>query len=847
MAVSTSVQHALNQFLNKAQNIYSVSVDSASRAPGESLSNYTVHFREPLQRVKSVQLGSITLPEAARYPFPQGGVMPLAEPLDVPLNAGFTIQETTKLVRAGVALGSYTTHTTAWLAPTLNKVVATLDSSGTVRLELEAPHRLSEVSRFYPPQLQARCVGTAFPTVSAQVQPFMFTRITDAARTAASEAAAPAGPSAPVAIGLLQGVYQVNVTPETLEADKAIEFLPGYLEGIAPPGLTPDGSWFLSEDGGTCSYLHTTQPTLSELLIILNAQLVDLGGASGGVPEGAVLGGASLPTPRMVTRVEISVDDAGAALVMRARPVTRTLLYNGDVTQATTTAMLVPTPLTGTILGDMFGSAIRPVILSNAMEARFLLSALWQLRTPATRPGAYAPAAAAAMLSSRLCPLTLPLGDAATTTGFQVLLPSGAAFPVAPPPGRYTGQQLAAQLSVLLQPASVAVAYVPAESPLAGTARFRLWHTGGLAFGLNFEAAPHHAAALGFDAVSYSGGSDYASQRDIVCVPSGGEGQYTRHNYSVTADVSASRFSVRCAPPLGWVAVGTTDNDEVWAMSTTSSSARGNAADPRIDTADETYVPLVGGRYKAGDVLVVQNATGFVLGGAYQLPPLSSFTLVVKAPWSGGSSTPDVQLERTVSLALLPEPSPATPLLVAAEARTAFQLPFCVQGAVARQCGFSPQLYPVLPALGQAPVFGAEFRGPPGSTTAVYVQSPDAGGGAPSNTPCAYGAPFNWNLLAPRYILLRLKAQAQMSCRNTHVYKTDAYPIFTKLIMLDSTNFYTMRDDLSNYTFTDFARVERVEVTFTYGDGSPVDFNGVDHSITLLFNTVQGSVDEISI
>ena len=43
------------------------------------------------------------------------------------------------------------------------------------------------------------------------------------------------------------------------------------------------------------------------------------------------------------------------------------------------------------------------------------------------------------------------------------------------------------------------------------------------------------------------------------------------------------------------------------------------------------------------------------------------------------------------------------------------------------------------------------------------------------------------------------------------------------------------------------ARVERVEVTFTYGDGSPVDFNGVDHSITLLFNTVQGSVDEISI
>ena len=852
MAVSTSVQHALSQFLNKAQNIFSVSVDSASRAPGESLSNYTVHFREPLQRVKSVQLGSITLPEAARYPFPQGGVMPLAEPLDVPPNAGFTIQETTKLVRGGVTLGSYTTHTTAWLAPTLNRVVAT---PGSDTLTLEAPHHLAEVARFYPPQLQARCVGTAFPTLSApsSVMASMFSRITDAARAAlqpppSTASGAPPLPSAPVAIGLRGGAQQVNVTPATLAAaDTAVNatltFLPDYLASIAPPGQAPDGSWFYNADAGTTSYLHTTQPTLSELLMILNAQLVELGGGAG-VPEGVVLGGASVPTPRMVTRVEITVDDAGAALVMRARPVTRTLLYEGEVTQATTTAMLVPTPGTGSILGDMFCSVVRPVILSNAMEARFLLSALWQLRTPATRPGAYAPAGAAAMLSSRLSPLTLPAGEA----GFQVLLPSGAAFPVAPPQGRYTGQQLAAQLSVLLQPASVRVDYLPSDSPLAGTARFRFSHTGGLGFGLNFEAAPAHAAALGFDAACYSGGSAYASQRDIVCVPSGGEGQYTRHNYSVLADASASRFSVRCAPPLGWVAVGTTDGDATWAMSTTSTAAAAAAAPRAFDLEDApTYVPLVGGRYKAGDVLVVQNANSFTLGAELQVPALSSFTVVVNAPWSGATATPDVQLVRTVSLAVLPAPSPAQPLLVAAEARTAFQLPFCVKGAVARQCGFSPQLYPVLPALGQAPVFGAEFGGGGSSSTAVYVQSPDAAGGAPSNMPCAYGAPFNWNLLAPRYILLRLKAQAQMSCRNTHVYKTDAYPIFTKLIMLDSTNFYTMRDDLSNYTFTDFARVERVEVTFTYGDGSPVDFNGVDHSITLLFNTVQGSVDEISI
>ena len=257
MAVSTSVQHALSQFLNKAQNIFSVSVDSASRAPGESLSNYTVHFREPLQRVKSVQLGSITLPEAARYPFPQGGVMPLAEPLDVPLNAGFTIQETTKLVRAGVTLGSYTTHTTAWLAPTLNRVVAT---PGSDTLTLEAPHHLAEVARFYPPQLQARCVGTAFPTLSAPATPvyYYYSRITDAARAAlqpppstASGAAAAAVelPSAPVAIGLRGGAQQVNVTPATLAAaDSAVNatltFLPDYLASIAPPGQAPDGSWF---------------------------------------------------------------------------------------------------------------------------------------------------------------------------------------------------------------------------------------------------------------------------------------------------------------------------------------------------------------------------------------------------------------------------------------------------------------------------------------------------------------------------------------------------------------------------------------------------------------------------
>jgi hypothetical protein len=93
-----------------------------------------------------------------------------------------------------------------------------------------------------------------------------------------------------------------------------------------------------------------------------------------------------------------------------------------------------------------------------------------------------------------------------------------------------------------------------------------------------------------------------------------------------------------------------------------------------------------------------------------------------------------------------------------------------------------------------------------------------------------------------------VQPEAPPSNKYVHVYKNESWVIMTKQLFFDPyITFVRVNDDMASFTFTDFQRVNRLRVKFTYGDGSPVDFNGHNHNFTLIFGTVQADVDELCV
>lgn len=843
-------------YASKPQSIYAVSVDSRSRKPGEPINDYVVNLGDVLQRVKSIQVGSILLPDQSRDAFPRECTIPLSEPLDIPPNCRLVIQEVTRKTSSTGPTSVTTNNFTVYIAPTLNPVTGFSTPPAGGEITTLYPHYLQQLIESYPPQLSASMVGTAFPwsNTNQAIRPPLLHGLN-------------INPPTPI-------VNETNIVPDPVLKTR-FKFNDGYLSTINGGGF-PAASKFLN--AGYTSYVFTQRPCISELVQIINKQLSLL---------------------NMTTNVSVSLNDETNSIVFQATTVQSVQKNGANTENWVTTAQIIASPAdlgepAAPVLNNLFES-LQPCSLSGT-GAAFPMGNLWQVHTPVVPPGTYAPSDVQTQFTQLMSPLRLddPINITdPDTTSFFIATPGGAPLTVTLLPGRYTGEQLANHMQYAIATATgtngatgnpgnvYRVKFIPRDSAIDETGfygperggRFTFWHVANLQFALAFVytyVSPfptpgtvlvnNVGPALGFYPIVYSGASTYTSPNFVSDLPLGpvdqtanitGSGErYQRDAYAVFPLPIPRKFGIGTVPPMSWYTTGVSSAS---GAQFTSGGTTVTGWQMLHSAITGTYV--VPGGYHAGEVLQVQATSGTDNSGGAAVN--DTLTVVVAKPWDGlgvtGSWTTFVP---TASImggfaggpagALdVTGPTQLYPYNVWSGRRSAFQLQYASKFAPVRQLGFSKQTYPVLKQVGQIAADGAAF--PPSFNnkgTGIYTQEPPAPY-APNNIPSAYVAPYSWDLLPPRYILMIIRAANPPSKRQTHVYKEDSFPILAKFIMPDATNFIRVTEDMTNYVFTDFERLKTIRVTFLYGDGTPVDFNGHDHTFTLLFTTAQGESDAI--
>ena len=938
-------------YASRPQSIYAVSIDSRSRRVGDPINDYIVNLGDVVQRVKSVQVGSIELPDYSRDAVPRQSTMPISEPLDVPISGLFVVQENTRVLnRVTNNTVSETSITgSAYLPPTLNPVIAVVDNGSGLTITTQFPNGLAEISSSYPPQLSAVMVGTAFPWSN-----------TSNARP----------PSLIDKIAGITGTIATNYTATSFQIPTAA------LQACAATTETATDLVKRFIDGQNyTSYVYVQRPCLAEVVEILNTQLA--------------------ANQNLKTQPRVSLNDAENALQVRAVP-----SEESDRTFITG----VTSELTATMNGFL---NLSPSSLTTKTGIATPLTNIWQVRTPILPPGTYAPSDVQTVFSQTASPLKMDqlfAPEDPNTRSFYLFAPGGTTYTITIVAGRYTGEQLAkhleGQIALTTSTTGVyTVKYLPRQGEISEASffgnsaisggKFQFTHNYGLQFGLAFvfvymaggttPTINDMGNLLGFNTIPYQGSSTYTSTRAISDVPSGyvvqslqaGQGNTTpvnisgseqrwqREAYEFVPDNVSRKFNIGTLPNLAWQAItvstltgsafsngsttisgwqmqynagvtptllsnstfvitganlvnllsninssgtltgsltgsqfitttGTIDITNAVTSTTGVSTSNmlisngylnvtstGNLVGsiPTIltgtifpATADNSnlYIPIVPQGYHGGEVLQVCAISGVTGGTATSVTSGDVFTVIVAKPWDGLTVSgtvlgitglPYTTMFPTASIgygigavtSALPVTGPTItcPFNVWANRRSSFQMHYSVPTAPARQLGFSRQSYPVLQSAGQIAASGAAF--PPGFNnkgTGIYSLCP-GGLEAPYNIPSTYTAPYTMDLLAPRYILMIIRAANPPSKRQTHVWKETSFPILAKFIFNDAQNYVRITEDMTNYVFTDFERLTTLRVSFVYGDGTPVDFNGHDHTFTLLFTTAQGESDAL--
>ena len=874
-------------YASRPQSIYAVSIDSRSRRIGDPINDYVVNLGDVVQRVKSVQVGSIELPDYSRDAVPRESTMPISEPLDVPISGLFVVQENTSVVNrvTNNTVGTSTITGSAYLPPTLNAVVATSTAGGFLTITTQFPHGLTQISASYPAQLNAVMVGTAFPW-----------HITGTAHPPSLIDKVLAGVTGNMATNYTDTSFQLSLVDLQTCAGN-----PALVIGDFP-------SRFLSAPNYT-SYVYVQRPCLSEVVEIINTQL----------SANAVL----------QTQPRVSINDGLSTLQIKAIPVETA--SNTFVTGVTSELTGAP-PMNGFL-------DLKAATLTNKEGIQYPLTDIWQVRTPILPAGTYQPSEVQTVFSHAASPLKMDhlfSPEDPNTRSFYLIAPGGITYTITIVAGRYTGEQLAlhlqSQIGLVTGTTGVyAVNYLPrtgqvnaaafyGHSSLSG-GKFEFKHNYGLQFGLAFvfvymagssPAINDMGTLLGFNTIPYQGSSSYVSTRTVSDVPSGGVSQslptgggittlvnitgtqqrWQREAFEFVPDNVSRKFNIGTLPNLSWYTTGlstltgnTISNGSTvvtgWEMQynagvmpslltnstfaitgSSTTSLTGTIFPPTSDNS-ALYIPIVPQGYHGGEVLQVSTVSGYA---GTSVTAGDVFTVIVGKPWDGltvsgtvagitglpyttmfptASLGVGVPLSNITSALPITGPTSANPFNVWANRRSSFQMHYSVPTAPARQLGFSRQSFPVLASAGQIAAAGAGF--PPNFSnkgTGIYSQYP-GGLDAPFNIPSTYTAPYTMDLLAPRYILMIIRAANPPSKRQTHVWKDTSFPILAKFIFNDAQNYVRITEDMTNYVFTDFERLTTLRVSFVYGDGSPVDFNGHDHTFTLLFTTAQGETDAL--
>lgn len=581
-----------------ATSVYAVSVDSRSRPPDQPDNKYTIALNRTLDRVKSVQLGSIQIPDC-RYAFDTSSVLQYSEPLTILPNTHLFVQETTQVFDKVNNTCSTTNRTIQLLLPpTLNRIINYVDVPATdadvVVTEFDAG--LDFGVKYYPTvNLPIGVVGAHFP------QSLM---------TVPMPAPFPTASGPVIASTTVQAQADGYYGPPSLteSPDKTYQYAAGYLDALT----TSAGNYAARHvlfDGAPClvawSYVFAAKPTMVELFTMLNAALaeqariglsavtgfitnvvaagaqllittvathllhsydqvvisgvVGISGANGtffvdSVPSattflitpssvaGLYVGGGAFSSPRGLQGVvQFGFDDENNLIRATAPSIVR----ESRTTKTTVSYTLAPSPNTGAIsLAEYIGfgtQTLEPPATAKVPD--------YIIRTVQLRQGNYNALELSAAIAVRWNPLSFGPNAAARTLNY--VLPVGTPLSLVIPQGRLTPSQFVDFLNARLNPApaQIGVSYD------ATSGRFLFQHLLGLQFGLNLAPVTSTLLALqlGFAPVSYSGSSSYLSpNRAVYGVPASapvGVSTFPTNTYAVFPDETQSRFTFDTGDP----------------------------------------------------------------------------------------------------------------------------------------------------------------------------------------------------------------------------------------------------------------------------------------------------------
>lgn len=578
-----------------ATAVYGVSVDSRSRPPSQPDNKYEIDLGRTLDRVKSLQLGSIQIPDC-RYAFDSKSMLQYSEPITILPNTHLFVAEK-------VTTRNFTTNTTTvetrviqvLVPPTLNKILACTDADNAI-VQTQYDTGLNFGIRYYPLiGQQLSLVGAHFPQTLMQ-----------------SPMPAPFPPQAgPVLSATTVQVHNggyLGPSGVVTDTNKSYQYIDTYLSALLQ-GVSPTFNFadrhILTAGPNLCawSYLFAPKPTLTELFTMLNAALdarvnvpdiigtiasitnsggfilvtttvphglaaydqvtivgADVAAANGTVfitaipannqfllptawPGGAAGTTGVFTSPQgVMSNIQFGYDDQNSLVIAIGAPYTRTT-STGDVTR---TYSLVNGPAGTVSLADYLGYGeqnLYPQAVANLPQ--------YILRTVKLRAGNYTASELSSITNVRMNPLLFEQTPTTQRT-LNYKLPTGVPASLIIPCGRYTATQIVDYLNFYLNPGPANIQV----SVNTTTGKFTFTQQFGLPFSLVFDGNDNLFTAynFGFEPVTYSGSSTYTSVNNAfngVAVSTKGYNvnPYPSNTYTITSDSTQSHFTFDTGGP----------------------------------------------------------------------------------------------------------------------------------------------------------------------------------------------------------------------------------------------------------------------------------------------------------
>jgi len=731
----------------KSPAIYSISVDSRSRPAGEPVNRYHIELNANLQRVRTVQLGSIYIPAGAIQAIGDtlNNNIQYLEPISLPGPATLVLQETVKVYDANNALVSTTVlpSVTITLPPTLNQIVSVTNGNPTPVQTLVNHGLTSGLVEWPKAGLNISLVGGFYP--------------------------------APVGASALDYGPQVTSATVSVTGATTFNFVAGYLDSLAAAPQAARNT----QPGPPAfySYIYAEPPTLSELLMILNNQLSALNNPNNFAPAGTSL----------ILPVYFRLSDATNSLIVEAGSYDKTI---GTQRTVVTTSILS----TGT-LNSLLGFPAGVTLTGTTLSHSYSLSALPYVHQVNLVHGTYTQSELEPMVTRKLAPLDFT-GLAAADRTFHWADSGGVDRALIMPEGRYTGTQLATVLQSLMQTATGSANYLVTFS---ADGKFTFENSVNSIIGLNFLLGSNTMAfKLGFQNQNYTGFPTYTSPFPI-------ETSFPVTAFQLYGDTITQKFT------LAAQAVPTVLSNNIVALPL------------QWNTLTAAAGALVPGGFYPGQVVQ------FTMG-ANSPPNLvtgSVLTGVIDASWPGTTGlNPYVVLKPTASI-LAPnaigQPTNLVPVYITPVRRPVYEFLFSAPQTASELLGFPKQVLPVNPSLGQ--VMNADEAN-------VYFL-PSGGGTYGLGAASSFTGPFLYNLLGPDYILMRVLNDCDANTSNEHSYLQNSWNILAKMYLRP--NYQHISEEMLHVAFSGMKRISSLFVEFLNPDGSLVDFNGRDHTYSLLF------------